>query len=155
MLLEWIYGWIPEQSALHDVVLSYFNPLVCPFMPLVPFPGWLSHLYGLMAGKDSGWEGSRTPEFEPWAGSAHVTSRTFPELSGKIVPGLFYLTQEATPQIAPHTIVQGLDIEPPNSPSPQISAAISEAFLNSVLRMSRQQHDRQLSWLKFYSRQIE
>lgn len=44
MLLEWIYGWIPEVSALHDVVLSYFNPLLCPFVPLVPFPEWLSHL---------------------------------------------------------------------------------------------------------------
>ena len=64
MLLEWIYGWIPEGSALHDVVLSYFNPLLCPFMTLVPFPEWLSHLYELMAEKDSDWEGSRTLMFE-------------------------------------------------------------------------------------------
>lgn len=64
MLLEWIYGWIPEGSALHDVVLSYFNHLLCPFMLLVPFPEWLSHLHELTAEKDSGWEGNRMPRFE-------------------------------------------------------------------------------------------
>lgn len=65
MLLEWIYGWIPEGSALHDVVLSYFNPPLPLLMPLVSFPEWLSHFYELTAEKDSAWEGSRTPESEP------------------------------------------------------------------------------------------
>lgn len=65
MHLEWIYGWIPEQSALHDVVLSYFSPLVCPFMPLVPFPEWLSHLYELMAEKRSGWKGAGRQGLNP------------------------------------------------------------------------------------------
>lgn len=46
MLLEWIYGWIPEQSALHDVVLSYFNPLVCPFLCLWSHSqnGWVTFM---------------------------------------------------------------------------------------------------------------
>lgn len=65
MVLEWIYGWIPEQSALHDVVLSYFNPLVCPFMPLVPFPEWLNHLYGLMAEKGSAGKGAGRQGLDP------------------------------------------------------------------------------------------
>lgn len=64
MLFKWIYGWIPKGSAFHDAVLSYFNPLLHPFMPLVPFPEWLSHLYELMAEKRSDWEVSRTPTFE-------------------------------------------------------------------------------------------
>lgn len=153
MLLEWIYGWIPERSTLHDAVLSYFNPLLCPFMPLAPFPEWLSHLYELMTEKDSNWEGSRTPLFEPWARSADDTSPPFLELAGKTVSDLFYLTLQATPQTGPHTTLQSMNPASPNSSRPQISAA--EAVLNLGLGMSKQQYDRQLSWLNLDTRQIK
>lgn len=70
MLLKRIYGWIPEGSAPRDTILSYFNLLLCPFMPLVPFPERLNHLYELMSNKDSDWEGSRMAAFEARAMSA-------------------------------------------------------------------------------------
>lgn len=153
MLLRWIYGWIPEGSALHDAVLSYFNPLLCPFMPLVPFPEWLSHLYELTAEKDSDWEGSGTPMSAPWARSADGTSPPFPELAWRTLSDLFYSTLQVALQTDRNTTLQNTYPAPPNTSRPQVSAA--EAVLNLGLGMSKQQHDRQLSWLNLDTRQIE
>lgn len=107
----------------------------------------------LMVEKDSDWEGSRTLMFELWATSADGTSPPFPGPAGKTASDLFYLTLQAALQTGPHTTLQSTNPASPNSPRPQISAA--EAVLNLGLWMSKQQHDRQLSWLNLDTRQIE
>lgn len=153
MLLKWIYGWIPKGSALHDAVLSYFNPLLCPFMPLVPFPEWLSHLYELMAEKRSDWKVSRTPAFGSWARSADDTSSPFLEPVVKNASDLFYLALPAIQQTGLCTTLQSMNTVSSNSPRLQFSAV--EAVLKLCLGMSKQQHDWQLSWLNLDTRQNE
>lgn len=132
---------------------SHFNVLLCPFMPLVPFPEWLSHLYKLMAKKHSDGEGSRTIMFEFWAISAQSTSQLFPEMLEKTLPDLFHLALPDAQQIGPCTTLQRINPASPNSQRPHVSAA--EAVMSMCLGISKQQHDRQHSWLNLDNRQTK
>lgn len=113
--------------------------------------GWVTFINSWQRNSDG--EGSRTIMFEFWAISAQSTSQLFPEMLEKTLPDLFHLALPDAQQIGPCTTLQRINPASPNSQRPHVSAA--EAVMNMCLGISKQQHDRQHSWLNLDNRQTK